>query len=277
MATDKRLDQVNLATEAESVLVVNGDKVEKATLAGFANSMGNAVPTQQTSEQVSITGLYARTTDGKMVELTKESVASVMKELIPLATLSSNGLEASYNFYNRKYAENNYIDFNEIIEQGVYRCGAQTINRPKDSNQYGVLFVDVVHGYTVQTYCGNNGTTHSRVSTSGKNWNNWSRVDNFGYNTLAELSSAVAGQMQTSNLFPFAVRDSKQDANECVASGIYHSILMNNMPFNYGILIVFSDSAYIFQIAVSVTEHKYYLRYKNEAEWGSWCNISVNG
>lgn len=82
--------------------------------------------------------------------------------------------------------------------------------------------------------------------------------------------------MVTSNLFPFALRVSEPDANECIDSGIYRVSFMSNVPVNYGLLIVFSDSAYIFQIAASVTGHRYYFRYKNEVEWGSWCNISVN-
>ena len=86
----------------------------------------------------------------------------------------------------------------------------------------------------------------------------------------------VAGQMVTSNLFPFALRVSEPDANECVESGIYRIAFMGNVPVNYGLLIVFSDSSYTFQIVTSVTGHSYYLRYKNESGWGSWCNISVN-
>ena len=92
----------------------------------------------------------------------------------------------------------------------------------------------------------------------------------------SDLASVVAGQMVTSNLFPFAFRVSEPDANECIDSGIYRVSFMSNVPVNYGLLIVFSDSAYIFQIAASVTDHLYYFRYKNEVEWGSWCNISVN-
>ena len=92
----------------------------------------------------------------------------------------------------------------------------------------------------------------------------------------SDLASVVAGQMVTSNLFPFALRVPEPDANECVESGIYRITIMDNAPIRYGLLIVFSDSSYIFQIVASVTGHSYYLRYKNEAGWGSWCNISVN-
>ena len=92
----------------------------------------------------------------------------------------------------------------------------------------------------------------------------------------SDLASVVAGQMVTSNLFPFALRVSEPDANECVESGIYRIAFMGNVPVNYGLLIVFSDSSYTFQIVTSVTGHSYYLRYKNESGWGSWCNISVN-
>lgn len=97
----------------------------------------------------------------------------------------------------------------------------------------------------------------------------------YGATNASSLATVVAGQMVTSNLFPFASRVSEPDANECVASGIYRIAFMGNVPINYGLLIVFSDISYIFQIAISVTGHSYYLRYKNEAEWGSWCNISV--
>lgn len=92
----------------------------------------------------------------------------------------------------------------------------------------------------------------------------------------SDLASVVAGEMYTDNLFLFTFRGVKSDANECIDSGFYRVSFMSNVPVNYGLLIVFSDSAYIFQIAASVTGHSYYFRYKNEAEWGSWCNISVN-
>lgn len=98
----------------------------------------------------------------------------------------------------------------------------------------------------------------------------------YGATNASSLATVVAGQMVTSNLFPFALRVSEPDANECVESGIYRIAFMGNVPVNYGLLIVFSDSNYTFQIVTSVTGHSYYLRYKNESGWGSWCNISVN-
>lgn len=80
-----------------SVSTGAGQPQKNMELAKFADSLGSSVPLQQTSEQVSITGLYARTSDGKMVELTKESVASILGNLLygadTLAELSSGVAE----------------------------------------------------------------------------------------------------------------------------------------------------------------------------------------
>lgn len=191
MASDKRLDQVKLVNSAESVLVVNGDQVEKAALAGFANSMGSSVPLQQTTEQVSITGLYARTSDGKMVELTKESVASVMA-----------GLVVSFP----KHGAIDDANLDDIKTVGTYTVGDRCTNKPA-SETWNHSMLQVVVGrndwVTQIYYSGAYGKIYIRhfkynaISTG--EWSSWSTI-NFGYNTLAELSSGVAEQNSIYNV-----------------------------------------------------------------------------
>lgn len=166
-----------------SVSTGAGQPQKNMELAKFADSLGSSVPLQQTSEQVSITGLYARTSDGKMVELTKESVASVMA-----------GLMGNPIGYRRLLTS--VDDLNNIGDGIFYTSGVDDpANSPRGMyNNVIVQYSNPSAGHRFQTLYSSNGQVcmFRRFDTLG--WTDWSRLDNFGYNTLAELSSGVAEQ-----------------------------------------------------------------------------------
>ena len=81
------------------------------------------------------------------------------------------------------------VDANNCITSGIYRGRANNLNTPE---AYGVLVVYLSLGYIVQNFYAPNSIMYTRYSTNSSTWSSWSRIDNFGYNTLAELSEGVA-------------------------------------------------------------------------------------
>ena len=130
---------------AEALIPVasgEGQPQSNITLANLADSLGKAVPQQQDAKQVTMTGLYAQTSDGKMVELTKESVASVMAGL-----MDTNKL---FPFMYKGFV----TDANTATTTGIYKCGNSVVNTPV---AYGELFVYESDGlYTSQLFVGFN-------------------------------------------------------------------------------------------------------------------------
>lgn len=57
------------------------------------------------------------------------------------------------------------------------------------------FFTNVQHptasGYKIQTRSNDNGTVLEYRTKNGTSWSAWSRIDNFGYNTLEELAAAL--------------------------------------------------------------------------------------
>lgn len=144
-----------------SVSTGAGQPQKNMELAKFADSLGSSVPLQQTSEQVIITGLYARTSDGKMVELTKESVAKVIEQYIT-------------TFINTQQVSNS--------EKSIYK-----IQRSDGTHYLEALW----NGYFL-----NFKSSVGKISINDKDI----LTDVFGYNTLAELSSGVAELLGLKNI-----------------------------------------------------------------------------
>ena len=93
----------------------------------------------------------------------------------------------------------------------------------------------------------------------------------FGYNTIEDLSTGVAGFIN----FPFTYRNETQDANTALESGIYriYGSAANAPTGNYGILITFNAAQYILQITADVgnSNAKIYIRTRNSnGVWSSW-------
>lgn len=57
------------------------------------------------------------------------------------------------------------------------------------------FFTNVQHptasGYKIQTRSNDDGTVLEYRTKNGTSWSAWSRIDNFGYNSLAELATAL--------------------------------------------------------------------------------------
>lgn len=255
-----------------SVSTGAGQPQKNMELAKFADSLGSSVPLQQTSEQVSITGLYARTSDGKMVELTKESVASVMA-----------GLYEGYNIpINMQKFKSSYIFVNGVDANDV-RANAYVANATNIPDGYDFGFIEVIWtqatGTVFQRFVSYDDSTkpvsYAR-SGNGTFWNPWNRIDNFGYNSLAELSSGVAQQMTTGKLFPFMTRGilaelGNPQLDDVVDAGMY--VISNNLM--YGEFANFPLNVYIpypgVIVQVVYTTSGIQSRFRNsEGVWTSW-------
>lgn len=80
---------------------------------------------------------------------------------------------------------------NERIIDGYYKGNEENINTP-ESYTYGVLIVFSTSIYVVQQYILQGTYCYQRISVDrGSSWRNWTRIDNFGYNTLEELAAAL--------------------------------------------------------------------------------------
>ena len=241
-----------------------GQPQSNITLANLADSLGKAVPQQQDAEQVTITGLYAQTSDGKMVELTKESVASVMAGLMGIKILGE------------------IQDANLAVVTGSYKLSPKSTNTPNGTTYGDVLTVVLWDTNTVyQQIKAVNGCTYSRYLAGGT-WKHWV-AGVFGANTKEELASMVAGLMNTNKLFPFMYSsDAAKDLNTVTGSGFYRLAgAYTNSPITglYGTLVVFKDmTSYVTQIVFSlIGTTRVFVRggVFSENAWEAWKEISL--
>lgn len=256
-----------------SVSTGAGQPQKNMELAKFADSLGSSVPLQQTSEQVSITGLYARTSDGKMVELTKESVASVIAGVMDTSRVFPSMMMGAI--------PNN--DCNNAVETGTY---FYYIEQGELENSPGLsrFVMDVKRngGGTYQVAYSTGLSDYEQMrqvlfrSCLNEYWTPWQRVDNFGYNTLAELSSGVAGQMTTGKLFPFMTRGilaelGNPQLDDVVDAGMY--VISNNAMYgefaNFPLNVYIPYPGVIVQVVYSTSGIQ--SRFRNsEGVWTSW-------
>ena len=111
--------------------------------------------------------------DGSIGQIAKADLASVVAEQMG----------------NPVGNKGDIVDANNCITSGIYRGRANNLNTPE---AYGVLVVYSSSGYIVQNFYYTNGAMYTRYSTNSSPWSSWQRADNFGCNTLAELSEGVA-------------------------------------------------------------------------------------
>ena len=113
---------------------------------------------------------------------------------------------------------------------------------------------------------------------SNSSWSAWQRLDNFGYNSLAELAGGVAGQMTASKLFPFADRgDLTISANDVNQNGSY-SIMGKgttlDLPLDYGTLVSFNMGGY-FAVQICTLSSAVYVRGRDNGVWSPWCKLQT--
>lgn len=235
-----------------SVSTGAGQPQKNMELAKFADSLGSSVPLQQTSEQVNITGLYARTSDGKMVELTKESVASVM-----------NGLMGNPLAYHPRLKMGD--DLNNV-KSGMYYTGGMENpkNCPAVYNNCIIQYNNSFSGGRSQILFSTDARQTFVRTFNSVEWAPWTRIDNFGYNTLAELSSGVAEQMGAPMMWKTTSRLESTKTPIPVNGGngvhAYVYIISYNWSsddatfYEYGIIRTGYSGNYVFKNIIS--EHK---------------------
>lgn len=199
MATDKRLDQVSTLTDFDYALIVKGEQVSKVTKQQLAELVGNL--------------LYGATT--------KETLASVVAGLTTPGfvfvneNLNRNALNLSSSASNLDYAK------------ALFRYICKTY--PNLSNK--TFFISNASNSTAGT-CRMHVYNTSEVSSDGipryasleisdlnsltyfmsYEWSiTESRIDNFGYNSLAELSAGVASEILPNFKCGYVFGTSKDD------------------------------------------------------------------
>ena len=218
MATDKRLDQVSTLTDFDYALIVKGDQVAKASKQQLAELVGDL--------------LYGATN--------ASSLATVVARLL-----------------GKSYA----ADMNDCITNGESgMVSTSTLNLPDTFSDTGVYHV-VRAKYNVndnlfiaQTIYGDDGSVYKRECWNNT-WRSWQRTDNFGYNTLEDLSSAVAGYLPFVSDMAYGVYNlSEMDSK--TKEGVY---VLADVPLEeYGCVFVFAAKThFIFQILLSANKAKF--------------------
>jgi hypothetical protein len=169
-------------------------------------------------------------------------------------------------------------DMNDMPEgiRYIYASPYQQIaNRPEDSYGHLLTYMDA-EGRTTQIYYAAERRVYMRSNLGG--WNAWQRIDNFGYNSLAELSAGVAGQMGIDSTWLCAKNWESQDADHINVSGYYLNMnTMTNVPSDYGTLISFVPSSAHFVQFYSVASDtpRLYYRTKTSNVWSNWGQLSL--
>lgn len=86
-------------------------------------------------------------------------------------------------------------DCNQALEVGVYGVNSSKglANAPND-RIWGNLFVFKSDGYSSQLLynsADSRTAVYSRIVVGNSTFTDWERIDNFGYNTLADLAAAL--------------------------------------------------------------------------------------
>ena len=143
-------------------------------------------------------------------------------------------------------------DLDSLKVSGVYNMR----NIPEDNPcpvKYGNMVIYKSWGQTSQTvFDYKNGSVYSRANWNDEGWSVWKRLDNFGYNTINELSTGVAGLIGFSQTLRFVGDITTGNANE-LGSGIYFydvniGSLTNNPGGNFGFIICIANTTMKLQI-----------------------------
>lgn len=213
--------------------------------------------------------------DGSIGQIAKADLASVVAEQIKPAS----GIMKDYlNFMG---------SCNDVLEAGIrYIYGAYATDSPY-SGVNGLLvtfkssFKTLNSDYVSQVFYANPSGVFERFNATGKSdgWSPWQRIDNFGCNSLAELSAGVAGVFNKSYA---------QDMNDAVGhneSGMYSNTTLN-LPSGLtgvGVYTVFrakyeaNDSLFLVQMLFPEDSASYevYIRKCWNNTWTSWRRIAT--
>ena len=224
-------------------------------------------------------------TDGKLfnvdVNVDEAAMASVMGNLLYGATNADGLASVVAGLMNTI----NNVFYTDIIS-GNYSMGQplevvkETVNHIVNKFPSNIVTFRVIHNkqgyrelYGFLYPSGSYGTITVRPSDGNiktyliNNYEYTERADNFGYNTLADLSAGVAGIM-------FAPKDTTVDANEVLTFGLYMNLggKVTNVPSNYGMLVSFAldyGKNLSMQHFYGIDGSFYTRTYANNA-WASW-------
>ena len=217
-------------------------------------------------------------TDGKLfnvdVNVDEESMASVM------AGLMGHPVGSKKTYFkgdaNTLYGQSN---------NGIYTingAAGKPTNIPDGINN-GLLIVENGRDdYTIQRIIKVGSTEYYIRVFNGVTWTAWNRIDNFGYNSLAELSSAVAGS------FPFQghmINYDKSPNSVNFFSTLFFKVGLEGNPDTNTQWIITTYVSYKesdvywfgYQIAFSEDKKASYIRDRWGSNWRPWIRLDNFG
>lgn len=158
------------------------------------------------------------------------------------------------------------------VEPGYYGLQASITVGSNTETVFGTLLVQSSPNYVIQIATGSAGIALMRRYDVGSSvWNAWTRLDNFGYNSLEELAGGVAEQT-----FKGTISD---DLNNYIKEGSYVTGAALNQPPKYsawaGFLRVFNIGSAAIQIWFTDTPStEIFIRVCFNGTWIDWKTIS---
>lgn len=164
-------------------------------------------------------------------------------------------------------------DANKITVSGIYKMESGSQNAPES---FGLLIVYTTDGYySVQDFHGmSTGRSYTRRKTSvNGSWTSWYRIDNFGYNTLAELASGVATALNNPLTFKEVLNTSDLNDLRTITGiwGIQGSV--TNKPVNAGLCMVLKSGGLYpqcVQLFLGYQGTIHYRVYNENSVWTDW-------
>ena len=128
--------------------------------------------------------------DGSIGQIAKDDLATVV------AGVMNTQQEFPYMYIGIVGIYGQIKDLNQVKTSGFYKVAGfdSSISNTPSGNGYGTLEAIDTGGYILQRYISRNKEIFVRHNMNDI-WYPWQRIDNFGYNTLAELSAGVAETM----------------------------------------------------------------------------------
>ena len=198
--------------------------------------------------------------------------------VIGTANFSKNGLMPSNQYLSKSevFANEEITSLEQIKDGMTFYFGAGTSVMPSPNGS-----VLKFSGSNCETYFASNENASNLFQRTIREGNDsgWQRIDNFGYNTLAELASGVAEVMKSKGMIPVDV--GSQDAtywnNICDAKYAGRIVTGYHTGLNSGIVAI-GNSTYTLQIANEYLGEVVKIRtyYSDGSYWTSWKTISFS-
>ena len=163
-------------------------------------------------------------------------------------------------------------DLNDGTIDGVYYCSSgDEINAPITGRRL-IVNVTSFNGRISQMAISEKGESYSRFSIN-QVWSAWQRLDNFGYNSLAELSAGVAQNIG----YGFKTGNLNEKADNILQNAILlHANTDSTLPGAYGTLMSFAPTTSHITQLYSVADsdlNNLYFRQRTGGIWSSWRKI----